>query len=348
MLRLKEVRKHINELKSVLPKNTVIIPLPIPLTPMSFFVVSILIAPLIWIVDKLLRFDLLYVRLSLLAYGILLVRSLSQKTLVKLMAIMEDEDLVWRRIVKPIYSLTDRIAFSKAFIIGVNSPLLLKKLVLRRRTLPKGKVVWVPPGVDREKIEAIKRVIKSSERSKRNYYVVGFVGLLAWWQGVDILVKTVAEIKDFLDKPVKLLIVGDGPERRKIEFLCRELKVDCTITGFIKHEEALKLMKELDVLVVPSIRMSTTESNIPIKVLEAWALGVPVIATRHEIYEFIGLKNFEDIVFCEPEPEDIAHKILILLSNESLRKKIVEKSSKLVERFCYDRIVANILNTICR
>jgi len=103
----------------------------------------------------------------------------------------------------------------------------------------------------------------------------------------------------------KILIVGDGPERRKIEKLCRELKVDCHITGFIKHEEALKLMKEFDTIVVPSIKISTTSSKIPIKVIEAWAIGIPVITTRHEIYRWLGLKDMEDILFCEPEPGDI-------------------------------------------
>jgi len=54
------------------------------------------------------------------------------------------------------------------------------------------------------------------------------------------------------------------------------------------YEDELKnlaLLSVFDVLVMPSVRMSTTSSNIPIKLLEAWALGMPVVITKHKIFE---------------------------------------------------------------
>ena len=89
------------------------------------------------------------------------------------------------------------------------------------------------------------------------------------------MVKAVARLKDLHNKPIGLLIAGDGPQRKKVEKLCDELKVDCQITGFVGHGEALKRLASFDALVVPSIRISTTGSNVPIKVIEVWALEVP-------------------------------------------------------------------------
>jgi glycosyltransferase involved in cell wall biosynthesis len=320
--------------------------IPIPLIPphtIFTMLTSILIAFIIWILDKITNVRLIYVRSSLLALGVVSIKNLARKTLVKIPAIVEDETLRWRRILSYLYSISDRYILNRAKAIGAPSPLLMKRLSVRRGVLPKGKVVLVPAGIDERKIRPLRETLKAYNVKDR--YIIGFIGLLAWWQGVDILVKAVAKIKDSLDRPIKILIVGDGPERRKIEKLCRELKVDCYITGFIKHEKALKLMKNFDTLVVPSIKISTTSSNIPIKIIEAWALGVPVIVTAHEVFKYMSLRDGEDIVLCEPDPEDVANKILLVLLNEKLRKKLSERGIMLAEDYYYEKIANNLIKT---
>jgi len=323
------------------------IPIAIPLPPgLMLFVelfTSLLIAMIVWILDRIKYVFFIYVRTSILALGFVLINTLAKKTCVKIPAIGEEE-VVKSRIPSLIYNVADAHVLDKARAIGVPSLLLLKRLVIKRKVLPKGRIILIPAGIDREKIETLKAFTMSTEStSVKNYYIVGFVGYLEWWQGVDILVKAVAKIKNLLDKPVKLLIVGDGPERRKIEALCKELNVYCNITGFVKHEISLKLLKTFDVLVIPRRRTSSTESNIPIKVLEAWALEVPVIATAHEIFSHMNLKDREDVVFCEPNPEDVANKILTVLKNTELRKRLSEKGLSLVKSYYYDIIAQSIL-----
>jgi len=325
-------------------ENIMLIPIP-SISPHTIFTMltSILIASIIWILDKITNVRLIYVRSSLLALGVVSIKNLARKTLVKIPAIVEDETLRWRRILSYLYSISDRYILNRAKAIGAPSPLLMKRLSVRRGVLPKGKIVLVPAGIDERKIRPLRETLKAYNVKDR--YIIGFIGLLAWWQGVDILVKAVAKIKDSLDRPIKILIVGDGPERRKIEKLCRELKVDCYITGFIRHEKALKLMKNFDTLVVPSIKISTTSSNIPIKIIEAWALGVPVIATAHEVFKYMSLRDGEDIVLCEPDFEDVANKILLVLLNEKLRKKLSERGMMLARDYYYDRIANKLIKT---
>jgi len=297
------------------------------------------------LIDKLRPFKFIYVRSPILASALMLIPSLAWKTCVKIPSIFEDEVKSLGRTLSFIYKLADRLVLSKAGCICVPSSLLLRELALRRGFPPKGKVVWVPAGIDREKIIAIGKQ-RHRYTGVRGEYIIGFLGLLEWWQGVDMLVKAVAKIKRLIDKPVKLLIVGDGPERRKIENLCKGLEVDCHITGFVRHEEALRYLLSFDVLVVPSIRISTTESNIPIKIIEAWALGVPVITTRHEIYNYIGLKDCEDIVFCKPDPDDVANKLLIVLTDKELRKRLSERGPRIAESYFYDRIVERMFEGV--
>jgi glycosyltransferase involved in cell wall biosynthesis len=344
--KLPRLRKCLNELyEEGWPKDALLIPLP-TIFLYDFFTLiilmtSILVTPILWVLDRLIRFDLIYIRYSPLALGPLSVKSLSRKACVKLPAIAEDEVTKGKRIASLVHTLTDRFALAKARAVCVPTPILLKKIVTRRGLLPR-RIVVTPPGVSEQKIRAVKGTLIYGSKGG---YTIGFVGLLVWWQGADVLVKAVAKLKDMLDKPVTLLIVGDGFERRRIEKLCRELRVNCRITGFVKHEEALRHLMRFDVLVVPSVRISTTEANVPIKVIEAWALGVPVITTKHEVYEYIGLKDGEDIVYCDPDPNDLANKILAVLKNEELRKRLSERGSLLARNFYYDDIVFRLLET---
>ena len=327
-------------------RNSLILPLPIlrPYT-VSLLLASILLVPFIFLLDKLKPIRFIYVRSSPLASALMIIPSLARKTCVKIPAIFEDEEKSLGRLFAFIHKLADWLVLDRAGCICTPSPLLLREIALRRGVSPKGKVVWVPAGVDREKIENIRR--QAHYRiNVREEYVVGFIGFLEWWQGMDILVYATAKIKNLLDRPIKLLIVGDGPERRKIEKLCWELGVNCHITGFVKHEEAFKYMRKLDVLVLPSVKTSTTSSNIPIKVIEAWALGIPVISTKHEIYKWLGLKDMEDLLFSEPKPSDVSRKILMALKDEKLRRKLSEKGQLLAEMFYYDKIVSRIFNAL--
>jgi len=336
--------KTYEEIGEKYSKNVLIIPVPLPYVNILAIILSPLMAFIVWILDKLYHFDIVYVRDSLIAFGLSMFRSLTSKLCVKIPAIAEDEVIKGRFITRLIFTFTDRVALLNAKVIGFPTPILFKKLVLKRMFLPKGKIIYIPPGVDKEKIELIKQNINSKRLEKE--YIIGFIGSIAWWQGVDILVKAVAKIKNLLDKPVRLLIVGDGPERRKIETLCKELNVHCEIVGFVKHEDALKLLKTFDVLVVPRRRTSSTEAVIPIKIIEAWALGVPVIATAHEIFKYMNLRDKEDIVFCEPDPEDVANKILIVLKNNELRRRLTEKGYQRAKSFYYDKIALNIINNL--
>jgi len=119
--------------------------------------------------------------------------------------------------------------------------------------------------------------------------------------------------------------------------------VNYEITGFIERERALEYLSLFDTLVLPSYRISTTESNILIKVIEAWALGIPVIITKHRVFLNSKIKDYEDIIYCEPDPNSVTKAIAIILANESLRRKIQANGLKLAKQFDYDKIAERLL-----
>jgi len=337
---LKELRRLISDLQTERGNHDVVIPLPVTPIHNMLIIFSFFLGPVLWILDRLARFDVVYMRPSLAAPGALLSSNISRKSCIKIPAIYEDELKNKVFISSFLTHVADRFVIYRAGCLSFPSPLLLRLVLVKRRIVPRGKVLILPAGVDGNKIDLIKRLRINIAKQG---YVVGFVGLLSWWQGVDRLVKAVAEVSRQANQPVTLLIVGDGPERARVEELCRALGVRCVLTGFVRHEVALALLSVFDVLVVPSVRMSTTSSNIPIKLLEAWALGVPVVITKHEIFDVLGLVDRKHVVFCEPDAADIAEKILTVLTNEALRKELIKNGNALVKRFYYDFLIQNML-----
>lgn len=93
-------------------------------------------------------------------------------------------------------------------------------------------------------------------------------------KGVDLAIRGVARLLN--NGKARLKIVGDGPERSRLEALVDELDVrnHVTFVGWVSHQEALSLMGQSDVLLFPSLR----EFGGGV-VFEALALGaVPVVA----------------------------------------------------------------------
>src|SRR5919108_4341289 len=117
---------------------------------------------------------------------------------------------------------------------------------------------------------------------------IGFVGRLVHHKGIDNLLQALA-----LQRGAKwrLTIVGDGPERERLEQLASELRLAARVrwTGGLPAEQVAQLWPELDVLVQPSrAAFDFAESN-GLVLMEAMANEVAVLGTNSGVIpELIG------------------------------------------------------------
>ncbi|WP_435063652.1 glycosyltransferase family 4 protein [Halobaculum sp. EA56] len=98
---------------------------------------------------------------------------------------------------------------------------------------------------------------------------ITFVGRLKEQKGVHNLIRSL----DGLDE--RLRVVGDGPERARLEELAASLDVDVRFVGEVPPDEVERYLLDAGVFVLPSVR----GEGLPNAVLEAMAVGLPVIAT---------------------------------------------------------------------
>ena len=140
-----------------------------------------------------------------------------------------------------------------------------RKLAVIENGIPFDAETWDIP--DNESTRQIKTFCKQG-------IIVGSVGRYSPEKGFDLLIRAVKILKDNgLD--IKLLLIGEGTERRHLEQLIAECELHNSVllTGY--YQEAYKLMPLMDVCVI-----SSHTEGLPITLLEAIRACVPIIATK--------------------------------------------------------------------
>lgn len=196
----------------------------------------------------------------------------------------------------------------------------------------KAKIVVIPNGVD---IDHFSKQYSYGELSgladklgiKPGDKVIVSVSRLVTKNGIDILIRALAEICKNKSVNYKLLLIGEGEQKKDLVSLAKELNVYENIiwAGLISHAELPCYLKISDLFVRPS-----RSEGLGSAFLEAMAAGVPVIATKvGGIPDF--LKNKETGVFAEIDnPVDLADKINSVLNSKDLAEKLIKNAGSMV------------------
>ncbi|CAM5587197.1 glycosyltransferase family 4 protein (plasmid) [Streptomyces viridifaciens] len=142
-----------------------------------------------------------------------------------------------------------------------------------------GDVVVIPSAVEREFIDLVAGLDARSVRSDlsigEDTFVFTVPARLSWEKGVDRVVRAMPKVGDPTEEAV-LLVVGDGPERSKLEELVTELDLSDRVifTGHVT--DMAPILAASDAVVLASIVPETG----PLALKEAMGAGKPVVASR--------------------------------------------------------------------
>ena len=150
------------------------------------------------------------------------------------------------------------------------------------RGVPAARVTEIPNAVDAERFTTDLTVDPElrAELGLTDCFVLGFAGSFYRYEGLDIAIRAMAE-PALRARPVKLLLVGGGPEDDALRALAHELGVAERVcfTGRVPHAEISRYYALIDLLVYPRLRHRLTELVTPLKPLEAMAQGKLVLAS---------------------------------------------------------------------
>ena len=188
--------------------------------------------------------------------------------------------------------------------------------------------------------------LRKTERARMSladdYFVVLCPGRLIKRKGVVYPLLTVKKLISNGHKEIRLIYVGDGPEKQDLQQLIRKHKLEkyVRIFGSLAHNEMNRFYNIADAVVVPSVKHKGLEEPIGIIPLEAMASRVPVIASKSGGLSDVVKNEITGLLVPEKDSDAIEDAILRLISDKVLRSTITENSIKQIERDYTDTVVA--------
>jgi glycosyltransferase involved in cell wall biosynthesis len=172
---------------------------------------------------------------------------------------------------------------------------------------------------------------RDGELPKPDTFVLCYPGTLAWHQGLDIATEAMVRLRDRAPN-VKLLLVGDGPERERLRQMIVDQKLEdrVSLTGLVPLEKVAEIMATIDAGVVPKRTDSFGNEAFSTKIMEFMAMGVPVIASRTRIDEYYFNNDLVQF-FSSGDPADLAEKIMDLVENRARREALCANASHFIE-----------------
>jgi glycosyltransferase involved in cell wall biosynthesis len=197
--------------------------------------------------------------------------------------------------------------------------------------------VVVHNGVDLERFESLNGEPVRQRYQLGNARIVGFAGSLKAWHGVDILLRAAVR----LDTDVRVLIVGDGPERGKLEGLAGELRIADRVVfaGAVPHHAIPEHLAAMTVAVAP-YRRQTDFYFSPLKVVEYLAAGLPVVASdQGDLAHLVGKAG---LTVTPDDAAELADALDKVLGNPELRRAMHFAARRHAAGMTWDAAAAHV------
>lgn len=181
------------------------------------------------------------------------------------------------------------------------------------------------------KIEVIHNAFEIPQKSSRKtahhraYTVITPLGRLVTWKKVDQVIEAVRKINTAGKIKVTLQVVGDGPERKTLEKLAGGLSVE--FLGQTSREKGIELLKKADLFVLNSVY-----EGLPHTVLEAFAVGTPVVATDIPGTNEVAINNKTALTVSPGDVPGLATAVITALTNKDKTAVLITNGQNLLRK----------------
>jgi glycosyltransferase involved in cell wall biosynthesis len=215
-----------------------------------------------------------------------------------------------------------------------------------RRLLPSvGDIAITPFGVDTSTFRP------RADRRDTAFITIGTVRRLADKYGIDLLIRAVARLRadaglaaDGVSERLRLLIVGDGPDRASLEGLAAEVGIrDCTrFVGHASHHDVPDWLNRMDVFVASSRHDS---ESFGVAVIEASSCEVPVVVSDVGGLPEVVNHMTTGLVVPREDEAAIATALKALVQDPALRSRMgAAGRARVEERYEWRRCVDTMLD----
>lgn len=207
------------------------------------------------------------------------------------------------------YAALDKVALRGFDRVAAVSDAVLREL--GRHGVPAGKLSFIENGVDPATFASGNGHLRR-ELGLAHAPVLGYVGRLAAEKGLEDLLSALPGV--IARAPAtRLLLIGDGPHRPRLEALAGTLGISQQVTFLGVRRDMADVYAAIDVLVLPS-----HDEGFPMTILEAMAAGRPVVATAVGQIPRMVVDHGTGRLVAPCAPEALAEALAALLEDPAL------------------------------
>lgn len=261
----------------------------------------------------------------------------------RIVALSHGHETWWARLPGPRGLLARMVAGVDAF--GVISDFTAGRIAAVLPERDRAKLVRLPPPVDLDRFSPADPDDIGPDRGRPRCVAVGrFVRQ----KGFDTLLSAWRQVLDGPAGPLdpELLLVGDGPQRRRLELRRDALALGAAVrfTGAVAHEQLPDLLRSADVFALP-VRTRWSGLNpegLGLGFVEAAAAGLPVLVGRSGGAPETVLDEVSGFVVDPDDPTELAARLTRLLTDPGLARRMGSAGRGHAERFGSDRLRSEI------
>jgi len=204
-----------------------------------------------------------------------------------------------------------------------------------RRFSP-GSFKIIPIGVDLQRFHPQTPKITKFKDGKINLL---FVGHLDKRKGIEYLLKAYQHLFQ-IESKVRLIIIGDGPEKKKaMDYVREEELKEVVFTGYLPSQDLASYYATADLFCSPA----THGESLGVVLLEAMAAGLPVVAFDNLGYQDVFPDFARGFLVPKRNVSALTQALLILVTNPALRRELGQKNRRYVKRFAWEKVGKEIL-----
>jgi colanic acid/amylovoran/stewartan biosynthesis glycosyltransferase WcaL/AmsK/CpsK len=163
-----------------------------------------------------------------------------------------------------------------------------------------------------------------------------FCGHLTEKKGLLYALEAVKQVRQ-QKRNISFCIIGEGRLKDDIlDYIQQHNLAECVeLTGFLTYNEYLRRLADADIFIHPSITASNGDSEVgvPSTILEAQAMGLPVITTYHADIPNCVVPNRSALLSSEKNVEGLTQNIIFLLENQHLWNQMGKTGRDFVETY---------------
>jgi glycosyltransferase involved in cell wall biosynthesis len=172
----------------------------------------------------------------------------------------------------------------------------------------------VPNGI------ALERFTSLPPRVAGTHVVLGFVGFMRAWHGLDVMINALAEQE--AGRGLALIVVGDGPVREDLERQAADLGISDRVQfpGVVPHDDVPGWVGRFDIALQPRV----TEYASPLKIFDYMAAGCAIVAPDQPNIREVLRHGATALLFDPADPNGLWEAVRMLAEDPALRVRLGE------------------------